>query len=77
MKKKHIAIIVLTLVTLISGCDRLRSAKELSSKVDELSNKLENAEKTAEQLRNENEKLKESLAASTDKDKKNLNRLFR
>lgn len=77
MKQAYIAVVVILLASLTAGCDRLSNAAALNSKIDDLSSKLAEAEKKVDSLHNENESLKEQLSRSTDKDKKNLERLFR
>lgn len=77
MKQTYIAVIVMLLASLTSGCDYIGNVKALNKKIVVLSGKLAEAENTVDNLQDENENLKEQLSKSIEKDKNNLNRLFR
>lgn len=79
MNKESIVVIVLIVSFFISGCDSDDAKKvlKLNKEIKELSSKLEEAEKTIGVLKNENIDLKKSLSSLNEKDKSNLDKLFR
>lgn len=84
MKANNLFVAALIIAVSISGCGKAEDAIELMRQISqleqekkELEEKLSRANEIIEQVRQENSTLKNELVTLSDKDKKNLDRLFR
>ncbi|MDF1584068.1 MAG: hypothetical protein RQ733_01090 [Methyloprofundus sp.] len=84
MKTNNLFFAALIISVSISGCGKaedaiefMRQISQLEQEKKELEEKLSRANEIIEQVRQENVTLKNELLTLSDKDKKNLDRLFR